>query len=423
MYKGKKVSVIIAAAGSARRMRGIDKIFMDLGDRPVLAQVVKNFEEDPHVDEIVIAVRDDQVRRCRKEIVEQYHYGKVAGILPGGGERPDSVRQALQAVSEDAGLVLVQDGARPFSDREMTARVLEAACESGAAVPAVAVKDTIKVVNEEDGREVVRETPDRSCLRAVQTPQAFDAGLLRKAYGAFPAGREAVPAVSLDGVTDDASLAEAMGRKVIVVEGSEDNIKITTAEDVEKAQMIMERRNAGEKKSGPERILPPFPAQRTGIGFDVHAFAEDRKLILGGVEIPYERGLAGHSDADVLIHAIMDALLGACALRDIGFYFPDTDPAYKGADSMKLLSRVAELLSEEGWTVVNVDSVIMAQEPKLAPHIETMKENIARALGIPEGAVGVNATTTERLGFTGRKEGIAAQAVASVLQGESRCVQ
>ncbi len=411
MYKGKKVSVIIAAAGSARRMRGIDKIFMELGDRPVLARVVKNFEDDPHIDEIVIAVSDDQVRRCRAEIVERFQYGKVAEILPGGGERPDSVRKALQAVSEDAELLLVQDGARPFSDPEMTARVLEAACESGAAVPAVPVKDTIKVVSEEEGRETVCATPERNTLRAVQTPQGFEAGLLRKAYGAGPEGGTDLPAVSLQGVTDDASLAEAMGRKVLVVEGSEDNIKITTAEDVEKAQMIMKRREAGKKDETPS----PFPVQRTGIGFDVHAFAEDRKLILGGVEIPYEKGLAGHSDADVLVHAAMDALLGACALRDIGYYFPDSDPAYEGADSLELLSRVAGILSEEGWRVVNVDCVVMAQEPKLAPHIGKMKENIARALEIPEGSVGVKATTTERLGFTGRKEGIAAQAVASVL--------
>ena len=420
MYKGKKVSVIIAAAGSARRMRGVDKIFMKLGDRPVLAHVAGNFAEDPAVDELVLAVREDQIPRCRDEVAEKYGAGKVAGIVPGGKERPDTVRNALRAVSPDTEIILVQDGARPFADPEMTERVLEAVCRSGAAVPAVPVKDTIKMVSVGKNGETVVATPERSRLRAVQTPQGFDAALLRNAYDLSGAVDEAELA-AMSAVTDDASLAEQLGRNVLVVEGSEDNIKITTAEDIEKAEMILRRRRetAGTvppeaETSGQAEEQAVFP--RTGIGFDVHAFAEDRKLILGGVEIPYERGLAGHSDADVLIHAVMDALLGACGLRDIGYYFPDNDPAYKGADSAVLLSRVAELLAEHSYRIINVDAVVMAQEPKLSPHIEQMRENIAAALGIPAASVGVKATTTERLGFTGRKEGIAAQAVAAVIR-------
>ena len=409
MYKGKKVSVIVAAAGSARRMRGIDKLFMRLGDRSVLAQVVKSFEENPFVDEIVISVREERIGHCRNEMEEDYGYRKIAAIVPGGAERPESVKNALNAVASDTDIILVQDGARPFADAEMTLRVLEAVCVSGAAVPAVPVKDTIKVIeNGSAGEAFVTATPERSSLRAVQTPQGFQADLLRRAYGLSGDG-EILPQ-DLSSATDDASLVERLGRQVFVVEGSEDNIKITTPEDVEKAELILGRREGSggtEPSRDNSRRIP-----RTGIGFDVHAFAEGRRLILGGVDIPYEKGLAGHSDADVLVHAIMDALLGAAALRDIGYYFPDNDPAFKGADSMMLLSRVVELLDEHSLDIVNVDAVVMAQAPKLAPHIETMKKNIAAVLKIPENCVGVKATTTERLGFTGRGEGIAAQAVA-----------
>ena len=429
MYKGKKVSVIIAAAGSARRMRGVDKIFMKLGDRPVLAHVLSHFAENPAVDEIVLAVREDQIARCRGEIAESYGAGKVAGIVPGGNERPDTVRNALQALSPDTELILVQDGARPFSDAAVTERVLEAACRSGAAVPAVPVKDTIKMVSIGKDGETVVATPERSRLRAVQTPQGFDADLLRNAYD-LSAATDDEEREAMASVTDDASLAEQLGRNVLVVEGSEDNIKITTTEDIEKAEMILRRRKTTGHQPTPESAKgeaavngEEYGFPRTGIGFDVHAFAEDRKLILGGVEIPYEKGLAGHSDADVLVHALMDALLGACGLRDIGYYFPDSDPAYKGANSMALLARVVEMLREHSHRVINVDIVVMAQEPKLSPHIEQMKKNIADVLGVPEAFVGVKATTTERLGFTGRKEGIAAQAVATVTGRGSQAQQ
>ena len=320
MYQGKKVSVIIAAAGSARRMRGIDKIFMNLGDRPVLAHVVQNFADDPAVDEIVLALREDQIQRCRSEIVDKYGNGKTAGIVPGGKERSDTVRSALKIISPDTEIILVQDGARPFSDREITARVLEAALKTGAAVPAIQVKDTIKIIDSGQKGETVVATPDRSRLRAVQTPQAFEAALLKNAYGLSGNADGAEDFSEKAVVTDDASLAEQLGREVLVVQGSEDNIKITTAEDVEKAELILNRRMGSDRE---EEAKPSVSSEnrgipRTGTGFDVHAFEDGRKLILGGVEIPYIKGLAGHSDADVLIHAIMDALLGACSLRDIG---------------------------------------------------------------------------------------------------------
>ena len=226
-------------------------------------------------------------------------------------------------------------------------------------------------------------TPERSTLRAVQTPQAFRAAELVRAYAAAGLGE-----------TDDAAVYEKAGGCVYLFEGEGTNLKLTSPEDFYAAQAIL----------GGGKMM------RVGSGYDVHAFAEGRKLILGGVEISHEKGLAGHSDADVLIHAIMDALLGAAALGDIGKHFPDTDQAYKDIDSRKLLARVGELLAQHGYRIGNIDAVVIAQAPKLSPHISAMRQNIARSLGISEEGVSVKATTTEGLGFEGRKEGIAAQA-------------
>ena len=272
------------------------------------------------------------------------------------------------------------------------------------------LRDTIKITTAESDRLFVEGTPDRDTLRAVQTPQGFSAGILRSVYERLEDGSLSDPGK----ITDDASLAEAAGIRVAVVDGSEDNIKITTRSDIPKAEMILDGRSAAARPHRSAELSYP----RIGTGFDVHAFADDRRLVIGGVEIPYEKGLAGHSDADVLIHAIMDAALGACALRDIGFYFPDSDPAFEGADSMKLLEKTAAIIRDESFEIINVDSTVIAQAPKLAPYIETMRANIAAALGLTVSSVGVKATTTERLGFTGRKEGIAAQAAVSAIKNK-----
>lgn len=411
MYKDRKVTAIIAAAGQARRMQGTDKIFMDLGGRPALARLLDTFEKNDSVDSIVAAVRKERIGLCR-DMAEKYGFRKLTAVISGESERPCTVRKALLAMPEDTDIVLVQDGARPFTSSVLIDRVLEAVVKHGAAVPAVKVRDTIKEVREHDGYLTVNSTPDRSRLRAVQTPQGFTADLIFRAYGMDPAagrdeaGPEDFP--DLGRVTDDASLVENMGHAVAVVDGDEDNIKITTPEDLEKADMIRKHSTSAidDKKA--------FP--RTGTGFDVHAFAAGRRLVIGGVDIPHELGLAGHSDADVLIHAVMDALLGACAMRDIGYYFPDTSDEFKDADSMKMLARVGEMLREGGWKIINVDSTVIAQKPKLAAHIDDMRRNMAQALELPAEAVGVKATTTEKLGFTGRGEGIAAQAAASVIK-------
>ena len=324
MYKNKKVSVIIAAAGLSSRMGGINKQYIEIGGISVLARTVKAFERNAYTDEIIIAVRPGDEENCRQTVVEQFGIRKVRAVIQGGLERQYSVRKALEYISPDTELVLVHDGARPFVTQRLIHDIIDTADSKGAAIPCINVKDTIKIV--EDG--FVSETPQRSQLRAVQTPQGFSAALLKAAYDQVIGGQKLT-------VTDDASVVEAFGHEVAVVESDEGNFKITTQEDVERAKMIVSESSSliNDKKMQEtvksEAGAAVQPAPCIGIGYDVHAFADDRKLILGGVEIPHERGLLGHSDADVLIHAVMDALLGASGLGDIGVHFPDTDPQYK----------------------------------------------------------------------------------------------
>ena len=312
---------------------GFDKLSFDLGGETVLERSVRAFDECPEVDELVI----------------------VTGASGENAQR--------------------------------------AAARCGAAAPAVPVKDTIKQAKGGDGKTVpegcmVENTPDRSTLYAVQTPQCFD-------RAAYLAALDELDEASARLVTDDCSLFELTGRPVELVQGDYANIKITTREDLPRAE------NGGKK-------------MRIGHGYDVHRLVEGRKLILGGVEVPYEKGLLGHSDADVLAHAVMDAVLGAAALGDIGQHFPDTAEEYAGADSLMLARRVAEIMTEHGWRIENIDATILCQRPKLAPHIPAMRAKLAEAFGMPVDAVSVKATTEEHLGFTGEGLGIAAHAVALI---------
>lgn len=288
----------------------------------------------------------------------------------------------------------VHDAARPFVSQPVITAALEAAARSGAAAPAVPVKDTIKTAVRGDGKTVpeaclVQTTPDRSTLYAVQTPQCFDRAEYLAALGELDAEKARR-------VTDDCSLFELTGRAVQLTQGDYANLKITTREDL------------------PRPAQKEEPKMRIGHGYDVHRLVEGRRLILGGVDVPFEKGLLGHSDADVLTHAVMDAVLGAAALGDIGQHFPDNDPAYSGADSLKLARRVAEILKEHGWRIENIDATLLCQRPKLAPHIPAMRRNLADAFGLPVDAVSVKATTEEHLGFTGEGLGIAAHAVALI---------
>ena len=311
----------------------------------------------------------------------------------GGASRAQSVLLAALAASEGCELLAVHDGARPLVTADVIARTLESAKKYGSGVAAVPLKDTVKRVNEGG---VVVDTPPRDALRAVQTPQTFEAELIRRAHAAYALGERA---------TDDAALAERMGVEVRLTEGDVENIKLTTPEDMLLARQVILRRE-GQKEEK--------PMVRIGHGYDVHRLTEDRKLILCGVEIPYTLGLLGHSDADVALHALMDALLGAAALGDIGRHFPDTDPAYKGADSGKLLDHVVALLEEKGYAVGNVDVTIICQRPKLKDYIEQMRQNVARHLKVDADCVNIKATTTEKLGFEGEGLGISSHAVACI---------
>lgn len=388
-----RAAAVIAAAGRGTRFGGpLPKVFVPLLGRPMVAWSLLAYERCPSVEAVALVVPGEFVERA-EEICADAGLTKIAAVVPGGAQRPQSVHAGLRALESRAPeIACVHDGARPLIDVATIERSIDAAEEHGAAVAAIAVTDTIKRCDP-DG--CIEATPPRRELYRAQTPQTFRYDLLRGAY-------ERAEREGLD-VTDDAQLVERMGRRVHVSEGHPDNFKVTTRDDLARAEWTLRRREG----RADARL-------RVGIGYDVHAFAEDRELILGGVRIDFPRGLAGHSDADVLLHAICDALLGAAALGDIGRHFPDDSPQYEGADSAELAARVVELLAENGWRAVNVDATVICQRPRLAPHIEQMRRNIARALGLGPEAVSVKATTTEGLGFEGRGEGIAAQATALI---------
>ena len=378
MYKGRKVTAVVTAAGSGRRMgTPLPKQFLKIGGKTVLEKAVEPFEASEHVDEIIVVGSSEFLELCTG-LCRQF--SKFSRAVAGGKERQDSGRHALNLVED--GSVLIHDGARPYVDMETIMRVLEAAAGTGAAVAAVPVKDSVRQTRGGDNTDSITLPRDR--LYSVQTPQGFDVALIREAYAAAEG----------EGFlgTDDGGLAERAGHPVTIVEGSYRNIKITTQEDL------------------------PMET-RIGTGFDVHRLTEGRKLILCGTEIPFEKGLLGHSDADVAVHALMDAMLGAAAMGDIGRHFPDTDDAYKGISSMILLQKVRELIEQEGFRLGNADITIMAQRPKLSPYIEKMRTNIAAVLGMDAGSINVKATTTEKLGFVGRQEGIAAEAVCTINRG------
>lgn len=379
MYKNSKVAVIIAAAGRGRRVGGpVTKQYLKIGGEPVILKTLRVFSELEEIDHIFIVTNEDYIDKCR-EIVESGGVKKVEAIVCGGSERQESVYNALQEVNRKrpgVEYVLIHDGARPYVNEETVLGVIKAAAENGAAAACVAMKDSVRKTFGDKSISV-----DRNDYFAVQTPQGFKKSYLIEAYDkALKEGYRG---------TDDASLVERAGYEVKVVDGDYQNIKITTRED-----------------------LPV--ESRVGTGFDVHRFETGRNLILGGVKIPYENGLAGHSDADVLLHALMDALLGAAALGDIGVHFPDTDDRYKGISSLILLSKVRELLNENFYSIGNVDITVIAQKPKISPYTEEMKSNISSVLKIEKNRINIKGTTTEKLGFTGRGEGIAAEAVCSI---------
>lgn len=378
-------AVVVAAGQSVRMGGGPKKQFRILGGLPVISRTLTVFEQIERIQDVVLVVPAGEEEYCRAQIVEPGRYRKIRAVVPGGPHRQDSVWAGLQHLSGAPRVIVVHDGVRPLVRPEYIDAAIEAAVAWGASLVAVPARDTVKTV---DPAGFVSGTLPREKVYLAQTPQVFRFDVLFEAYRR--ARQEGFYG------TDDTVLVERMGLPVKVVEGGYENIKLTTPDDFTVARAII-----GEG-------IP----LRVGVGYDVHRLVPGRPLIIGGVEIPFEKGLEGHSDADVLCHAVMDALLGAAGAGDIGTHFPPADEAYKGISSLVLLSRVQQEVSLRGFAVANIDAVVVAQKPRLAAFIQEMALNVSSVLGIRQSVVNFKATTTEGLGFTGRGEGIAAYAVA-----------
>jgi 2-C-methyl-D-erythritol 4-phosphate cytidylyltransferase/2-C-methyl-D-erythritol 2,4-cyclodiphosphate synthase len=384
-----RVVAIIAAGGLGTRLgAGTPKQFLDLGGRSVLERSVAAFLDHPLVAEIVVAL-PPAAADTPPGFLQGRH--KPIRIARGGERRQDSVARAFELVAE-ADVVLVHDAARPLVDAATIARTIAEAIRTGAAIAAVPARDTVKLVepSDESPPRVARTIP-REQVWLAQTPQGFRRDVLAAAVALGAKGAAG---------TDEAALAEQAGFDVRVVEGTPGNIKITTPDD-----LVLARQRLAERGGG------VAPAVRVGVGYDSHRFVEGRRLVLGGVVIPHDRGLSGHSDADAVCHAVTDAVLGAAALGDIGRHFPDTDPRWKDADSVALLAEGARLVARAGFAVENVDVVVVAEQPKLSSHVDAMRARLAAALEVPVGAVSVKGKTNEGMGAIGRGEGLVVHAV------------
>ena len=386
----------------------------------MLAWTLSAFATHPDVDGIVIAAGEEELERVTALASA---FPKILAVVAGSETRAASVRNGLAQLPPDYDLALVHDAARPLLSAEVISRVLAATAEYGAAVPGLPLSDTVKRVGDTGQvrvtipRSLILDGETLNGLTAVQTPQGARIELLNAAYAAYDFAQSEA--------TDEASLLESLGATVVVVPGDPTNIKITRAEDVALAEALLSSLplptsssldSASRKEIGPKENHMGLEI-RTGLGYDVHRFAAPeagRKLFLGGVELPHDRGLDGHSDADVLLHAVCDALLGAASLGDIGILFPNDDPAYKGISSLKLLSVVRTRLAEAGWETVNLDATVVAEAPKVMPHREKIQQAIAACLGLDPSRISVKATTSEKMGFVGRQEGIACWAVATI---------
>lgn len=379
------MSAIIVAAGISTRMKGIDKQLAEIDGRAILARTVDVFEKCKDIDEIVVVTRK-ALFSFVKSLIKEGKANKISQIIEGGATRQESVFNGVRVVKSDADIIAIHDGARPFVDSEDISRCIEDAYKYGAAALGVRAKDTMKRVGE-DG--FIVETPERRYMYHAQTPQIFKAEIYRMAMEkALSDSKE---------YSDDCAVVEADGVRVYITEGKYDNIKITTPEDISAAQKISKEKGEGK--------------MRIGQGYDAHRLVDERELILGGVKVPHDKGLLGHSDADVLCHAISDAILGAAALGDIGKHFPDSDERYRGINSLIILSESAKKAYEIGYKISNIDATVIAQKPKLAPYVEEMRKNIAEACKISVDRVSVKATTEEKMGFTGKEEGISSCAV------------
>jgi 2-C-methyl-D-erythritol 4-phosphate cytidylyltransferase/2-C-methyl-D-erythritol 2,4-cyclodiphosphate synthase len=388
-----RVVAILAAGGRGSRFgAAVPKQLLLLAGQTILERSVEAFASHPLVDEVVVALPGDLVadppvrlagRRCPVRVVD------------GGERRQDTVANAFEA-APDGDLFVIHDAARPLVDAGTIARTIDAALESGAAIAAMPARDTVKVSAAGVSPPAIADTIDRDRVWLAQTPQAFTRPVLAAAIALGRAGAS---------VTDEAALAEQAGHAVRLVESGPRNLKITTPGDLALAESWLAAEQA---------------AVRIGIGYDSHRLVEGRPLVLGGVTIPHGKGLSGHSDADALCHAITDAVLGAAALGDIGRHFPDSDPRWKGADSLELLRTAVGLLRDAGYSVANVDAVVVCERPKLSPYVDAIRARLADALATDAANVSVKGKTNEGMGEAGRGEGVVVHAVACLRNVERR---
>lgn len=387
------VTAIIAAGGRGRRAgRGVPKQLRSIGGRTLLEHALAPFDRSVRVTEIVVVLPP---KLAADPPVGFQAVETPLRVVAGGARRQDSVAAGLDAVRDAASVVLVHDAARPFGTEALIGRVIDAAAEAGAAVPAVQATDTVKQSADADGHAVVAATLPRERIYLAQTPQGFRIDVLRAAVAL---GRSGVDA------TDEALLAERAGYPVRLVEGDPENVKITTPADLDRAAGRMAR--ADVASAGGVRV---------GIGYDLHRTVAGRPLILGGVHVPHDRGLDGHSDADAVCHALIDAILGGAAAGDVGQHFPNRDPRWKGASSIDLLERAVAIVHERGFAVGNADVVVIAERPRIGPHAAAMRERLAGTLDVAVDAVSVKAKTGEGMDAVGRGEAIAVHAVATLV--------
>jgi 2-C-methyl-D-erythritol 4-phosphate cytidylyltransferase/2-C-methyl-D-erythritol 2,4-cyclodiphosphate synthase len=379
------VTAIIAAGGRGERFGGArPKQLYTIDGRSILERSVMLFVEHPVIDDVIVVLPPDLAAEPPFAI----GHVKALRVVAGGVRRQDSVANGFASVPRDADMVVVHDAARPFASPDLIARTIAAAAESGAALAALPARDTVKRARQRASYVHVVETLPRETVYLAQTPQAFRRELLQAAldFGA----REGIDA------TDEATLVERAGHEVRLVTGEETNIKVTVPEDLPMADAIARR-------SAPS-------AFRAGVGYDIHRLVQGRPLVLGGVTIPFDRGLLGHSDADAVCHAITDAILGAAAAGDIGRHFPDDQAAWKDASSIDLLRRAAAVVREHGLEVANVDASVIAERPKLGPYIDEMRRNLAAALTVDLTRVSVKGKSNDGVGELGRGEAIAVHA-------------
>ena len=380
-------AVIVAAGRGERAGANIPKQYRAIGDEPMIRTTLRAFLAHPRIDFVQPVINPNDRETYERAIAGLKN---VLPPVPGGATRQASVRAGLEALADrDPGLVLIHDAARPFVTGTLIDRAIGAGRASGAAVPGIALADTVKSI---DDRAMVTETLDRSRLRMVQTPQAFSFDLILQAHRRAAAAQR-------DSFTDDAALAEWAGQRVSLFEGEADNLKVTTNADFVRAEMTR---------------LAALADIRTGNGFDVHAFADGDHVMLGGIRIPHLRGVTGHSDADVALHALVDAILGALAEGDIGAHFPPSDPQWKGAASDRFLAFACERVRKRGGMIGHLDVTVVCEAPRIAPHRDAMRARIAEIASVAMERVAVKATTSEKLGFAGRGEGIFAMATATI---------